>query len=74
MLLHKEQEEEKEISLSVLLMLLVHYKCLILDYTPALNNNLNVDDTGNTFAGVLNGRFKVYIGPYSANAAQNNSM
>ena len=39
----------------------------ILDYTPALNNNLNVDDTGNTFAGVLNGRFKVYIDPYSAN-------
>ena len=41
----------------------------ILDYTPALNNNLNVDDTGNTFAGVLNGRFKVYIDPYSTNAA-----
>ena len=34
-----------------------------------LNNNLNVDDTGNTFAGVLNGRFKVYIDPYSANSA-----
>ena len=41
----------------------------VLDYTPALNNNLNVDDTGNTFAGVLNGRFKVYIDPYSANSA-----
>ena len=41
----------------------------VLDYAPALNNNLNVDDTGNTFAGVLNGRFKVYIDPYSANAA-----
>ena len=39
----------------------------VLDYTPALNNSLNVDDTGNTFAGVLNGRFKVYIDPYSAN-------
>lgn len=38
----------------------------LLDYTPALNsNNLNVDDTGNTFAGVLNGRFKVYIDPYA---------
>ena len=37
----------------------------VLDYTPALNNNLNVDDTGNTFAGVLNGRYKVYIDPYS---------
>ena len=39
----------------------------VLDYTPALNNNLTVDDTGNTFAGVLNGRYKVYIDPYSAN-------
>ena len=38
----------------------------VLDYTPALNsNNLNVDDTGNTFAGVLNGRYKVYIDPYT---------
>ena len=35
----------------------------VLDYTPALNNNLNVDDTGNTFAGVLNGRVKVYVDP-----------
>ena len=41
----------------------------VLDYAPALNNNLNVDDTGNTFAGVLNGRYKVYIDPYSANNA-----
>ena len=41
----------------------------VLAYTPALNNNLNVDDTGNTFAGVLNGRYKVYIDPYSANSA-----
>jgi len=39
----------------------------VLDYTPALNNNLNVDDSGNTFAGVLNGKYKVYIDPYSAN-------
>ncbi len=41
----------------------------VLDYTPALNNNLNIDDTGNTFAGVLNGRYKVYIDPYAANQA-----
>ena len=39
----------------------------ILDYTPALSTNLNVDDTGNTFAGVLNGKIKVYVDPYSAN-------
>jgi len=37
----------------------------LLDYTPALSANLNVDDTGNTFAGVLNGRLKVYIDPYA---------
>jgi len=38
----------------------------VLDYAPALNsNNLNVDDTGNTFAGVLNGRLRVYIDPYA---------
>ena len=39
----------------------------ILDYTPALSSALNVDDTGNTFAGVLNGKIKVYVDPYSAN-------
>lgn len=39
----------------------------ILDYTPALNSNngLSPDDTGNTFVGVLNGRFRVYIDPYA---------
>jgi hypothetical protein len=41
----------------------------VLDYTPALNANLNVDDTGNTFAGVLLGKFRVYIDPYSANVS-----
>jgi hypothetical protein len=45
----------------------------VLDYTPALNNNLNVDDTGNTFAGVLNGKYKVYIDPYAANLASNSA-
>lgn len=39
----------------------------VLDYAPALNTALNVDDTGNTFAGVLNGRYRVYVDPYSAN-------
>ena len=37
----------------------------MLDYTPAMATNLNVDDTGNTFAGTLNGRMRVYIDPYS---------
>ena len=44
----------------------------VLDYTPALNSNLNVDDTGNTFAGVLAGKYRVYIDPYSANASSTN--
>ena len=41
----------------------------VLDYAPALASNLNVDDTGNTFAGVLNGKFKVYVDPYAANVS-----
>ena len=43
----------------------------VLDYTPALNANLQVDDTGNTFAGTINGKYRVYIDPFSANSAQN---
>lgn len=43
----------------------------VLDYTPALNNNLNIDDTSTTFAGVLNGKYKVFIDPYSANGGAN---
>jgi len=43
----------------------------VLDYTPALNANLNVDDTGNTFAGILQGKYRVYIDPYAANVASN---
>ena len=39
----------------------------VLDYTPALNANLNVDDAGNTFAGTINGKYKVYIDPYASN-------
>ena len=45
----------------------------VLDYTPALNANLNVDDTGNTFAGVLQGKYRVYIDPYSANLNASNA-
>jgi hypothetical protein len=45
----------------------------VLDYTPALNANLNVDDTGNTFAGVLQGKYRVYIDPYSANLTSGNT-
>lgn len=41
----------------------------VLEYNPQLANNLGVDDTGNTFAGVLNGQFKVYIDPYFASTA-----
>jgi hypothetical protein len=42
-----------------------------LDYTPAIQSDLTVDDTGNTFAGVLNGRFRVYIDPYFGNGGVN---
>ena len=45
----------------------------VLDYTPALNANLNVDDTGNTFAGVLQGKYRVYIDPYAANLTSANA-
>jgi len=45
----------------------------VLDYTPALNANLTVDDTGNTFAGVLQGKYKVYIDPYAANLTSGGS-
>jgi hypothetical protein len=41
----------------------------VLDYAPALNTGLNVDDTSTTFAGVLNGKYKVYVDPYSANVS-----
>jgi hypothetical protein len=44
----------------------------VLDYTPALNANLTVDDTGNTFAGTLMGKFRVYIDPYAANLTSAN--
>lgn len=45
----------------------------VLDYTPALaaNANLTVDDTSTTFAGVLNGKYKVYIDPYTGNGGAN---
>ena len=38
----------------------------VLDYAPAVSANLQVDDTGNTFAGVINGRIRVYIDPYAS--------
>ena len=45
----------------------------VLDYTPALNANLNVNDTGNTFAGTLQGKYRVYIDPYAANLTAANA-
>ena len=45
----------------------------VLDYTPALNANLQVDDTGNTFAGVLQGKYRVYIDPYAGGSNPNSS-
>lgn len=43
----------------------------MLDYAPAVQNNLNVDDTQSTFAGILNGKYKVFIDPYTANMSDN---
>ncbi len=45
----------------------------VLDYSSALTgkNNLTVDDTSTTFAGVLNGKYKVYVDPYTANVQAN---
>ena len=46
----------------------------VLDYTPALSASLEVDDTGNTFAGVMHGRVKVYIDPYFGGSASGNEL
>ena len=46
----------------------------VLSYTPALQSDLQVDDTGNTFAGLLHGRIKVYIDPYFGGYTSNNEL
>ena len=46
----------------------------VLQYTPALNADLQVDDTGNTFAGLLHGRIKVYIDPYFGGYTSNQEL
>ena len=46
----------------------------VLDYAPALSTNLNVDESSSTFAGVLNGRFKVYVDPYAGNGGANDQF
>jgi Major capsid protein Gp23 len=46
----------------------------VLDYTPALNVNLEVDDTGNTFAGTMHGRVKVYIDPYFGGSSNGDEL
>jgi len=46
----------------------------VLQYTPALSADLQVDDTGNTFAGLLHGRIKVYIDPYFGGYTSNQEL
>ena len=46
----------------------------VLQYTPALQADLQVDDTGNTFAGLLHGRIKVYIDPYFGGYSSNQEL
>jgi hypothetical protein len=41
----------------------------VLDYTPALSTGLNVDESSSTFAGVLNGKYRVYVDPYFSTTA-----
>ena len=43
----------------------------VLDYAPAMSTNLNVDEAATTFAGVLNGRYKVYVDPFALNTSPN---
>jgi hypothetical protein len=37
----------------------------VLDYNPALASNMNVDPTAGTYAGILMGKYQVYIDPYA---------
>jgi hypothetical protein len=46
----------------------------VLDYKPALNVDLTVDDTGNTFAGTIHGRIKVYIDPYFGGSSNGDEL
>ena len=46
----------------------------VLDYAPALSTSLNVDEASTTFAGVLNGKYKVYVDPYAANQSSSQFM
>lgn len=46
----------------------------MLDYAPAFNNNLIVDDSGNTFVGILNGKYKVYVDPYAITLAEGSNF
>ena len=46
----------------------------VLSYTPALSADLTVDDTGNTFVGMLHGRIKVYIDPYFGGSANGDEL
>ena len=46
----------------------------VLDYAPALSTSLNVDEASTTFAGVLNGKYKVYVDPYAANQSGDQFM
>ena len=71
--MHKELVAERATpSCALLTLLLLSPWAGVLDYTPALNANLQVDDAGNTFAGVLQGKYRVYIDPYAANLTSAN--
>ena len=69
--LQRELAEEKETSLSHLQTLHLLFRCPgVLDYAPSMSTDLNVDEASNTFAGVLNGRYRVYVDPFAAKNAK----
>ena len=47
----------------------------VLDSSPALmGNRIESDDTGNTFVGVMNGRYKVFIDPYAITSSNDDNF
>ena len=46
----------------------------VLDYAPSMSTDLNVDEASNTFAGVLNGRYRVYVDPFQTTDSNGNEL
>ena len=46
----------------------------VLDYAPSMSSDLNIDEASNTFAGVLNGRYRVYVDPFQTTDSNGNEL